>query len=290
MKFLKFVLINILSVYSLVSGEVSNDCTQLSAFLKEKKEWDCCSSPDITCDSSGSITDVQLYFRDYPVESDFTDFPILPKLKYLYLQEYDFDVLPSRIFDLPNLKKLEIDRALNEITNDINPNCPIEELTISKSTIVDVPPNLFKLSKLKKISFINCIDFNAKIVKFGSTLDECHFINSDLSCYEPGTCKSLNTYQQDINECSKNEISNIMNSQSNNVKVDNNNVIGTTNENVSQNNNNNNNNNNNIPDVVNSEISNEGKLNESGAEILFNQKFNLSLILFINVLIFKFFY
>jgi len=40
MKFLKFVLINILSVYSLVSGEVSNDCTQLSAFLKEKKEWD----------------------------------------------------------------------------------------------------------------------------------------------------------------------------------------------------------------------------------------------------------
>jgi len=83
---------------------------------------------------------------------------------------------------------------------------------MGKTDLTELPSNIFKLTNLKSFNISYIPDLNAKIIKFGSPVDECNFENTTIHCYQPDACKKIigtNKYK----ECTTDEINEILKAQ-----------------------------------------------------------------------------
>jgi Leucine-rich repeat (LRR) protein len=112
------------------------------------------------------------------------------KLNCLYLSHNEYiDEIPQSIGNLINLNQLILDT-----------------LNIKK-----LPSNIFKLNNLEVFSIYNNPQLTTNIINFGnSTINSCNLENTNISCYQPGTCDNISSSYK---LCTEEEINEILQSQ-----------------------------------------------------------------------------
>jgi len=146
---------------------------------------------------------------------DFSTFPIFEQLTIILIRDYGgiefvepFD-LHINIFKQPRLKQLFVNSVyVDDIATDIDPNCPLEELTLNNTQIERLPNSIFKLNNLKKIELGDNSKMNVKIVKFKNSPIECKFINTNIDCYQEGACNNISS--SNYKKCTEDEINEIL--------------------------------------------------------------------------------
>jgi len=117
----------------------------------------------------------------------------LIRVTKLNAQLCSIKTLPEEIGNMRSLKELWIDKNHIETLPSIIGNLPsLESLTLSNNPLKSLPAELFKLANLKQFDINNCTNLNPTIINFGSKVDECYFGNTNISCYQPGSCKKIN--------------------------------------------------------------------------------------------------
>eukprot|EP00833_Pecoramyces_ruminatium_P011285 jgi/Orpsp1_1/1185317/evm.model.c7180000093229.1 len=134
----------------------TKDCENLKGFLKNiSPHINCCDLENISCDKDDNIEKINLIFNEEN-KIDFNEFPILENLNELEINSANIPVLPSKLFDLPKLQILNINKSkISEITNEINPESPIRYMDLSNNYIKTFPYQFEILSNLKSLNLMN---------------------------------------------------------------------------------------------------------------------------------------
>jgi len=224
---MKFFILNLLIialsiVHKVSSASVFDDSKECHLYYQwigeDPKEYpECCDgSNPYMCNSNERVNSISVNAK-YHNHPDFSTFPIFEQLTYLIIYDYGSDSmkfvepfdLHANIFKQPSLKQLIVDSVFaNDITTDIDPNCPLEELTLNNTEIKSLPNSLFKLNKLKKIELENNSLMNVKIVKFKNSPIECNIENTNIECYQEGACSNISS--SDYKKCTEDEINEIL--------------------------------------------------------------------------------
>jgi len=245
-------LINIIPIFGQTTEDSnSQDCQNLMNFFNSYTQSvghklnipACCDdSKDyhyIVCEN-GSVTAIELRMNRFNEQIDFSNFPILPNLRYILFEGHIFKdgILPSRFFDLPKLEDLEIlSSNIAVVPENINKDCPLHKLNLYNNTISGFPnqildydlkfldlsrngeiktipskiknlknleilyigmtgltsmsEEIFNLENLRELDLDGNPELSTKIYNFGKKLDSCDFRNTNIICYEPGTCDKI---------------------------------------------------------------------------------------------------
>jgi len=167
------------------NDEIKNkkDCEMLKEFLDLSSNTNCCNLDNIVTCEDNKIIKLQLNMNEND-KTDFSKFPILEDLNELEISNAKISTLPSVLFDLPNLQLLNINKSnVTEISNEINPKCPIEYINLSDNNIKKFPYQFGVISHLKLLNLMNN-DINEElqneIVNF-STLESIIIDNNHFS-------------------------------------------------------------------------------------------------------------
>jgi len=159
---IKWLLLSILTLNILPVFCIIEDCKNLGKFIQRNgysynSQTDCCEGVydneydlEVTCED-GYITKIDFNVFGNKVFGESETFPLLEKLTDLSFSAKDrFPnlILPSRFFDIPNLKKLEVHQVYKMPTS-INAKSPVEELILSDNRMVAFPYIFKNLKKLK---------------------------------------------------------------------------------------------------------------------------------------------
>ncbi|ORX82472.1 L domain-like protein [Anaeromyces robustus] len=151
-------LINILSIFNLVSGRVSNDCYELNVFLNRDPNTPCCKKKKITniiCDMEKDyITRITLGPSDVTPETNFMRFPIFDRLTDLSIgiPNLNNNILPTRFFDQPMLRTLSVyESNITSIPEIIKKDCPVVEINLEHNLITEFPYQFSSLPKLQNL-------------------------------------------------------------------------------------------------------------------------------------------
>eukprot|EP00833_Pecoramyces_ruminatium_P000174 jgi/Orpsp1_1/1174206/evm.model.c7180000049269.1 len=116
---------------------------------------------------------------------------------HVYNNAFTNDVF-DRLSCFSELKKLILGK--NEQITTIRPSISkltkLEEIDLSNLSITELPEDIFKLN-LFSLNISNNFKLKAKIYNFQKKIDECDFRNTNIECYEPDTCNSVN-YHKDM--------------------------------------------------------------------------------------------
>jgi len=186
----------------------SDECEILKKFLNIKSYFGCCYyySEWIKCDGYNNIKELIIEGSNIFIQSikNFDDFPFLPKLEKLTINNIKMPKLPKIFFELPSLKYLKVTNGkTSEIPKDINIESPISHLILNDNIIKHFPYQLTNLSKLKNmdLSFNKISEsLNENILKFKS-LEEMYLIGNSISgiLYLPKTIKIMNVVSNKFN-------------------------------------------------------------------------------------------
>eukprot|EP00833_Pecoramyces_ruminatium_P015236 jgi/Orpsp1_1/1189268/evm.model.d7180000070723.1 len=83
-------------------------------------------------------------------------------------------------------------------------------LNIGGTNIKSLPSTIYELSNLEKIILTDMKYLEAKIIKFGNVIKNCEFNNSNITCYQKGTCESVTPQNGNFTECTESEINDIL--------------------------------------------------------------------------------
>ncbi|ORX84883.1 hypothetical protein BCR32DRAFT_242224 [Anaeromyces robustus] len=91
----------------------------------------------------------------------------------------------------------------------------LEYLSLANTNVNNIPNSIFLLSNLSNFDISYNPQLSLKIIKFKNSenvnIDNCNFINTNILCYQSGTCKNnfkLNT-KTNYKECSNTDIEEI---------------------------------------------------------------------------------
>jgi len=132
----------------------------------------------------------------------------LTNLKILGLRTNYIEEIPPAILNLPRLKLLGLsENSIKSIPSDIQNLSQIENLFLNQNNITALPYEIFNLQNLKKLDLCDNKDLKTKVINFSnSTIENCYFCESNISCYQPNTCKNIhkkNNYEIDYNNFEK---------------------------------------------------------------------------------------
>jgi len=221
----------ILSVVYKISSSTSpydmsiTDCNRAWNWTGYDVTDNCCIIGDdlFTCNVNNKIDKVYID-SNYLSNPNFTAFPIFDELILLEIEDYPsvpYDepiILDTNIFKQPSLKTLKVDSEyVEDITTDIDLNCPLEEITLNNTKIKNLPNSIFKLNKLKKIELGNNSSMNVKIVKFKNSPIECNFEKTKIDCYQEGACSNISS--SNYKNCTDDDIIEILGKNEIEIKV-----------------------------------------------------------------------
>jgi len=247
--FLNLLIIVLLLIYKVSSAsyleENNTECHLYYHWIgKDPNDFPkCCDGSNaFMCNDNDRVNSliVSPKYYDHPNFSTFPIFEQLTKIKIYdygrltmqFVEPFDLDI---NIFKQPSLKILIVDSVYAvDIASDIDPNCPLEELTLNNTQIENLPNSLFKLKSLKKIELGNNSLMNVKIVKFKNSPIECNFENTTIDCYQEGACSNI--FSSEYRKCSEDEINEILGKEEvevpvNQTKSDNENASSSGNKN-----------------------------------------------------------
>ncbi|ORX64664.1 L domain-like protein [Anaeromyces robustus] len=152
---LNLFLFNIFSIISIAYGVDSQDCLLLNDFLKRDLNTPCCNDGISLCNNEGQI--FRLYLNNTTAgEADFMNFPIFPKLTEISIgiKGLNGNRLPAAFFDQPQLLTLSVYNSnISTIQENINFNCPVDQINLEHNKIKEFPYHFSKLPKLTKLYF-----------------------------------------------------------------------------------------------------------------------------------------
>eukprot|EP00833_Pecoramyces_ruminatium_P003804 jgi/Orpsp1_1/1177836/evm.model.c7180000063057.1 len=153
-----FFCIIYLSIISIVSGKVSEDCEKLNNFLKNISEIKNCEED--YCNEYGNITKLKFKIKCFNEKNcieirkniDFETFPIFPELNELYINAIEINTLPNAFFNLPNLDILEITNSgITQILDISNSYSSLSKINLSHNKIQEFPYQLKVFQNLATI-------------------------------------------------------------------------------------------------------------------------------------------
>jgi len=117
----------------------------------------------------------------------------LPKLEELYLNNNLIKEVPNELFNLPNLKKLELsNNKIEVIPPTIKNLINLEEINLYNNKLKEVSNEIFNLPNLKILKLNHNPSLDIKMIKTSdSTIKECNFEDINILCYEPHTCELI---------------------------------------------------------------------------------------------------
>ncbi|KAL6600687.1 hypothetical protein LY90DRAFT_511509 [Neocallimastix californiae] len=156
----------------------------------------------------------EIYLDNDQINNFPYQFNKLPNLKYLNLNNNEIKELSKDTGSFSSIEKIELNNNLDlfSLPEEISDLIHLQVLDLGKTDLIELPNNIFKLSNLKSFNISFIPDLNAKIINFGSTIDECNFENTTISCYQPDTCKKI-IGGQEYPECTEQEIQQIIKGQ-----------------------------------------------------------------------------
>eukprot|EP00833_Pecoramyces_ruminatium_P001460 jgi/Orpsp1_1/1175492/evm.model.c7180000054083.1 len=101
---------------------------------------------------------------------------------------------PEQLMEFKKLKYLNISRneRIRSIPSSISNLKDLEILYVGMTGLTSLSEELFKLTKLKELDLDGNERLYTRILNFGnSSVGECDFRNTNILCYEPGTCEKL---------------------------------------------------------------------------------------------------
>jgi len=217
------ILIILLSILYKVLAEDENrsDCELALEWVNHDNSRiinDCCVSDDdpFFCNSGNKIESIYLnsQYTDIPNLDLIPQFNDLTSLKIIDTGFPDDRAnaysINTNINKLKKLKTIIVDSInISEFSlEDIDLNCPLEELTLKNTRIIGLSNKLFRLNNLKKLELENNSKMDVKIVKFKNSPIECNFKNTSIDCYQEGACSNISS--NDYRECRQYEIYRIL--------------------------------------------------------------------------------
>jgi len=109
--------------------------------------------------------------------------------------------VPDEIGKLKSLTRLYLyNNQIETIPSSIGNLNQLELLSLGKNNFLkSIPPEIFNLGNLKSFGINLCPNLDIKVINFRNVVDECYFYNTNISCYEPGTCKTIRMDGDNIN-------------------------------------------------------------------------------------------
>ncbi|KAG4085279.1 hypothetical protein H8356DRAFT_1741086 [Neocallimastix lanati (nom. inval.)] len=153
MNFFKYILvIDILSFWTVVNSQVSEDCKILNSFLKRTLNSVCCNGEMAKCDGNGNFSALSLGNSDLSEINNFDSFPIFENLKELTIGKDNLNVLPKRFFDNPLLEKLVVyESNISVIPSNYNVLNSLKEVNLEWNSLPEFPYELNKLPNLEHL-------------------------------------------------------------------------------------------------------------------------------------------
>ncbi|ORX71043.1 RNI-like protein [Anaeromyces robustus] len=121
----------------------------------------------------------------------------------------DFFDMTKQFINLDSIY-LSQNKNITKITPSIKYFQNLEYLDLSLTGLEGVSSYLFELENLNSLNISHNPQLNIKIIKFPNQLSECDFTNTNILCYEPGTCENINS--TDYKPCTPEEINEIKSS------------------------------------------------------------------------------
>ncbi|KAL6628702.1 L domain-like protein, partial [Neocallimastix sp. 'constans'] len=145
---------------------------------------------------------------------------------------------PTQLIHLENLKKLVLNNNKIGSLDNLEEECDLEELSIrineidtispdffedlpalkkldiSSNKIKELPISLYKLQYLTELDISENTQLNAQIAGFDSKISKCNFKNTNIDCFDVGTCIIIDDdgNQNQYKTCPKEVIDKIKNS------------------------------------------------------------------------------
>jgi len=228
---MKFLSLNLLIISLSILYKVSakdgdnSDCELALKWINNdnlREVSDCCvsdSDPVFSCNTRNKIESIHLDSRilDIPNISflpELDDLTLLEVIDYQANSNRPLNNLHFNLFKQKSLKTIIIDSYyFNDIAYKIDPNCPLEELTLNSTRIKTFPNSIFKLNNLKKIELGNDTLMNVKVVKFKNSPIQCNFENTNIDCYQEGACSNISS--NNYRKCTDDEINEILGNKKN---------------------------------------------------------------------------
>jgi len=134
---------------------------------------------------------------------------IVPEnLNHLIASNNNFSKI-SKLNTNSNLASLNLSNNENfvEIADDFFAGLnSMQNINLSSTGIQKLPYSIFGLSKLNNFDISNNKNLNAEIVKCNTKISNCYFANTNISCYQQGSCLKIEDQIESVNgnynECS----------------------------------------------------------------------------------------
>jgi len=129
------------------------------------------------------------------------------------------DVSSNNIDSIKNIPKtidelnLSYNKGIKEFPPEILDLILLKKLGLNGTSITELPPNLFKLEKLKNFHIADNPDLKTNIINFGNgkPIDQCSFDPVNIGCYQSNTCSNIDSTK--LKECDNSQINEIKNKQ-----------------------------------------------------------------------------
>ncbi|KAG4095836.1 hypothetical protein H8356DRAFT_1398370 [Neocallimastix lanati (nom. inval.)] len=121
------------------------------------------------------------------------------------LSSNQFMKLPYQLMHLENLKKLVLNNNKIGSLDNLREKCDLEELDISSNKIKELPISLYRLQFLTELDISQNTQLNDQIASFDSKISKCNFKNTNIDCFDVGTCIIIDddSNQNQYNACPK---------------------------------------------------------------------------------------
>jgi len=148
-----FTLSLFMTIVGIAYAVESEDCLNLNTFLKRDLNTPCCDTEyEIYCNNDKTINKISL--GNSASNADFMNFPTFPRLTRLSvrIQNLNGKILPSGFFNQPNLSVLTVtDSNITTIQENINYNCPVQEINLENNSIKLFPSHFKNLPNLMRL-------------------------------------------------------------------------------------------------------------------------------------------
>jgi len=117
------------------------------------------------------------------------------------------------IYDKLMLIDLSYNSGITSISESISYLKELQVLNLKNDDLTELPPNIYKLSKLKGLDISGNPNLNVKLINFDkSTVEQCVLSGIKIECYQPNTCASIDD-NFSVRNCTDTEINEILNAQ-----------------------------------------------------------------------------